>query len=428
MALPRRNFLRSGTAMIALPFLHSLGFKPFTAQAASTPAKRFLFLGFGWGVTKETWFPDQNQVGPDYALPDGLKPLERHRKDFTIVQNLSNKFTNEAHWGSTFWLTGANRYAEPGQSFSNSISADQVAAEHLGKESRFTSLQFSCDRGEESGHGPGLSLAWNRRGKPVSGFTNPVKAFHALFSEATTPLAQRQALLKQRKSILDTVLDDASHLAKGLNKDDSDKLSEYLQSIRDIEIRLSKEEQWLERPKPTPPSEVHDPTEGLSGFEEIKLMYGLLAAALKTDSTRVASYRQPVDSLLKSLKISFSGHNLSHYSPGPRMESSQLRDRKQSELLAHLLDLLKSSKEADGSNLLDHTTVVFGSNIQSIHYLTNCPTLIAGKGSGIRLGQHLVVKDQKTPLCNLWLTLLKGSGIPIDSHGDSTGTLSEILA
>ncbi|MEY5015163.1 MAG: hypothetical protein RIS92_1521 [Verrucomicrobiota bacterium] len=428
MPLPRRSFLRSGTALIALPFFESLGFRPFVANAAPTPVKRFLFLGFGWGVTKETWFPDVKQTGRDYTLPDGLKPLERHRSNFSIVQNLSNKFTNEAHWGSTFWLTGANRYAEPGQSFSNSISADQVAAEHLGKETRFSSLQLSCERGDESGHGPGLSLAWNRRGKPVAAFNNPVKAFNALFSDGNVPLAQRQSLLRQRRSILDTVLEDAGQVARSLNKEDTDKLSEYLQSIRDIEVRLSKEEQWLERPKPNPLGLVDDPAESLAGFEEIKLMYSLLAAALRTDSTRVASYRQPVDTLLKSLKISFSGHNLSHYSPGPRMDSSQLRDRKQSELLAHLLDLLQAAKESDGATLLDRTTVVYGSNIQSIHYLTNCPTLIAGGGSGIRLGEHLVVQDPKTPLCNLWLTLLKGSGVPVENHGDSTGTLPEILA
>jgi hypothetical protein len=224
------------------------------------------------------------------------------------------------------------------------------------------------------------------------------------------------------------VLEDAGQVARSLNKEDTDKLSEYLQSIRDIEVRLSKEEQWLERPKPNPLGLVDDPAESLAGFEEIKLMYSLLAAALRTDSTRVASYRQPVDTLLKSLKISFSGHNLSHYSPGPRMDSSQLRDRKQSELLAHLLDLLQAAKESDGATLLDRTTVVYGSNIQSIHYLTNCPTLIAGGGSGIRLGEHLVVQDPKTPLCNLWLTLLKGSGVPVENHGDSTGTLPEILA
>ena len=424
----RRHFLRSTGTLIALPALESIGFKAFAAPKAITRPKRMVFLGFGWGVTKETWFPDKAKTGADWQLPPGLKPLARHQKDITVIQNLANKFTNEAHWGSTFWLTGANRYGEPGQSFHNSISADQVAAEAFGKDTRFTSLQLSCENGEEAGHGPGLSLAWDRRGKPVSGFNNPVVAFHRLFSDDTTPLAQRQAQLKQKRSVLDTVLDDASSVARGLSKEDNDKLAEYLQSIRDIEVRLGKDEQWLDKPKPRPAQDLLEPKGEIAGYEEIKLMYALIAAALQADVTRVATYRQPVSSLLKSLKIPFSGHNLSHYGPGPRMEASQLRDAKQAELLAGLIDKLKATKEADGTTLFDHTALAYGSNIQSIHYLDNCPTLITGGGAGVKLGQHLVMNDPKTPLCNLWLTLLRGNGLNVASHGDSTGLIHELMA
>lgn len=424
----RRQFLRSSTAFIALPVLESLGFRAFSSQKVAAPPRRMVFLGFGWGVTKETWFPDRSKTGESWELPAGLKPLERHHKDITVVQNLSNKFTTEAHWGSTFWLTGANRYGEPGQSFHNSISVDQVAADAFGKDTRFASLQLSCENGEESGHGPGLSLAWDRHGKPVSGFNNPVVAFHRLFSEETIPLAQRQALLKQKRSVLDTVLEDADSVARGLNKEDADKLEEYLQSIRDIEARLAKDEQWLDKPKPRPADDLPAPAGEVAGFEEIKLVYAMIAAALQADVTRVATYRQPVSSLLKSLKIPFSGHNMSHYGPGPRMEASQLRDAKQAELLAGFIDKLKSVREADGSTLFDRTTVAYGSNIQSIHYLDNCPTLLTGGGSGVKLGRHLVLPDPKTPLCNLWLTLLRGNGLEVASHGDSTGVVNELLS
>ncbi|MEY5010184.1 MAG: hypothetical protein RLZZ253_1323 [Verrucomicrobiota bacterium] len=424
----RRQFLRSSTALIALPFLESLGFRAFSAPAKIAPPKRMVFLGFGWGVTKETWFPDRSKTGETWELSPGLKPLERHQKDITVIQNLANKFTQEAHWGSTFWLTGANRYGEPGQSFHNSISADQVAAEAFGKETRFTSLQLSCENGEESGHGPGLSLAWDRRGKPVSGFNNPVVTFHRLFSDETMPLAERQAQLRQKRSVLDTVLEDAGNVARGLSREDTDKLGEYLQSIRDIELRLDKDEQWLDKPKPRPGGDLQQPTADVAGHEEIRLMYALMAAALQADLTRVATYRQPVSSLLKSLKIPFSGHNLSHYSPGPRMEASQLRDTKQAELLAGFLDRLKTIREPDGSTLFDHSTVAYGSNIQSIHYLDNCPTLVTGRGAGVGLGRHIVLKDPKTPLCNLWLTLLRGNGLDVAAHGDSTGVLPELLA
>jgi hypothetical protein len=116
---------------------------------------------------------------------------------------------------------------------------------------------------------------------------------------------------------------------------------------------------------------------------------------------------------------------MSHYHPGNRMEASQHRDRVQSEMFATLLDKLKSTREADGTSLFDHTTVVYGSNIRSVHYLDNCPTVIAGRGAGVALGRHIVL-PKNTPLCNVWLTLLKGTGIGIDSHGDSTGIVKEL--
>jgi len=186
------------------------------------------------------------ELGADYRLPPGLAPLARHKADFSVVQGLSNKFANEAHWGSTFWLTGANRFAEPGQSFHNSISADQVAAGALGVDTRFTSLQLGCPDPVANGHGPGLSLAWGQRGKPMAGFDNPVLAYHRLFSDETMPLAQRQAMLAEKRSVLDAVLVDAKRVQRGLNKTDNDKLDEYFQSVRDIETRLGKDEKWLD--------------------------------------------------------------------------------------------------------------------------------------------------------------------------------------
>lgn len=424
----RRGFLRSSSAVIALPFLESFGFRSFAKEAAApTPPKRFVFLGMGFGVTKQSWYPDQKDTGADYILPEGLAPLAKHRADMTIIQNLANQYNNEAHWGSTFWLTGANRYAEPGQSFHNTISVDQVAAEQLGSETRYASVQLGYRGGDNSGHGPGLSLAWNRQGKPMSALNTPVAAFHKLFSDDSTPLEQRQADLLKQKSILDTVLQDAKTTRRGLTQADQDKLDEYLQSIREIEQRLAKEKEWLEVPKRVPNPAPTEPDKSLQGVEEVKMMYDLMVAALQVDTTRVFSYRQPLDSLIRSMGATISAHNMSHYEPGTRMDVSQQRDLKQSELFAHFLDRLKAIEEADGSSLFDHTTVTLGSNIHSIHYLTNCPTIVAGNGSGVIHGRHLVT-PAKTPLCNLWLSLLQGSGIEAESHGDSTGTLDSLFA
>ncbi len=426
----RRAFLRSGSALIALPFLESFGFRRFASAASSAPAappKRMIFLGMGFGVTRETWFPDVKTTGADYQLPAGLQPLQKHKSDITVIQNLSNQFTNDAHWGSTFWLTGANRYGEPGQSFHNSISVDQVAAEEFGKGTRFSSIQLGAEDAANSGHGPGLSLSWNRQGKPMAGLDNPVVAFHKMFADDNTPLAERQAKLKQKRSVLDTVTENAKSVGRGLTKTDTDKLDEYLQSIRDIETRLSKEEQWLDVPKVQPKDPIAEPKDGMTGVEEVKMMYDLMLAAMQVDATRVITYRQPVQSFIDSLGATISAHNMSHYSPGARREVSEARDKKHSELLAHFIDRLKASKEPDGSSLFDHVSLTFGSNINSIHYLTNCPTLVTGGGAGVQHGRHLVMDDPKTPLCNLWLSLLRGSGIEVDSHGDSTGVIDGLL-
>jgi hypothetical protein len=139
------------------------------------------------------------------------------------------------------------------------------------------------------------------------------------------------------------------------------------------------------------------------------------------------TYRQPIGSLLASLGIRVAPHDMSHYSAGERLEASQRRDLVQSELLAGLIDKLKATREPNGTRLFDHTCLVFGSNIRNVHYLDNCPTILTGGGAGIKLGQHLVV-SRDTPLCNAWLTLLRGVGINVPRHGDSTGVISELMA
>jgi hypothetical protein len=427
--LSRRHFLRAAGSLIALPALESIGFRTFASEKAVTRPKRMIFLGMGFGVTQETWFPDPTRVGTDYILPDGLAPLSRHQKDITVIQGLTNKYSQDAHWGSTFWLTGANRFAEPGQSFHNTISADQVAAATISQETRFASIQLNGGDpdlvGHHQGHGPGLSLAWDAGGKPVAGLDSPALLFHRLYSPESMSLAQRQALIAQDRSVLDAVLSDAKQLQRGLTKSDNDKLNEYFQSIREIETRIAKDEQWLGIPKPKAP--IEEPPAKMRGKEEVKLMYDLMAAAFQTDSTRVFTYRQPSEEFVKSLGAKVAVHDMSHYAPGERMEVSQLRDRAQSELLAGLIDRLKSIREPEGSTLFDHTCIAYGSNLRTVHTLENCPTVIAGGGAGVKMGHHLVV-EKHTPLCNLWLTLLRGVGVEAERHGDSSGIIPQLVA
>jgi hypothetical protein len=424
--IKRRHFLRSSAATLVLPFLESVGFRRFASAAApAAPAKRMIFIAMGYGVTQETWFPDRAQTGPGYVLPPGLAPLARHKEDLTVVQGLSNRYSEDAHAGSTFWLTGANPH-EGGAVFHNGISADQVAAAAFGKNTRFTSLQLNGSDTDLSGpgHGQGLSLAWDTRGKPIGGQNSPLAAFNRLFSAETVPVESLRLRLAQKRSLLDTVMEEAKDLQRGLAKADLEKLDEYFQGIREIEVRLAKEEQWQSVPKPKSPLQA--PPDGPLGREEIRLMYDLTAAALQTDSTRVVTYRLPISNLLASLGVKVAAHDMSHYNPGERMEASQRRDAANTELLAGLLDKLKAVPEADGSRLFDHTTVVFGSNISNVHNLTNCPTLITGGGAGVKLGHHLVV-SKDTPLCNVWLTLLRGSGVELERHGDSSGVVKELI-
>ena len=428
MPLDRRRLLETATSLIALPAFESLGFRRFAAAAEQPRPKRLVFLGFGWGVTNDSWYPAATKTGREYPLPAGLAPLEEHRADFSIVQGLWHRHTANGHYGSTFWLTGANEFGQPGQAFSNTVSADQVAAGRLGTATRFDSLCLDCgEAAGGSGHGPGLSLSWDPRGKPLGGPRNPVEAFHKLFSRDTTPLEAQQARLAERKSVLDDALENARELGRRLGKADREKLREYFDGIRDLEAKLARDRKWLgvERPQPG----LAEPRPGLAGREEIAMMYEILAVALQTDSTRVITYRQPVSTLVASLGIKVEAHTMSHYHghAGEKLEASQRRDVAQSELLAGLFTRLKAAKEPDGSSLFDHTTIVYGSNIRTGHSLDNCPTLLAGRGGGLRLGENIVV-PKGTPLCNAWLTILRGSGIDVAEFGDATGVIEPLVA
>lgn len=429
--LTRRALLKSSTATVALPFLESFGFRKFVrAKEVAKAPKRMIWLGMGFGVTADKWFPKTEETGSEYEFPSILKPLEKHRDELTFIQNLMHQYSQDGHSGSTFWLTGANRYAVPGQSFHNTISVDQLAAETLGGNTRFTSIQL-CAKGTGNsggdGHGPGLSLAWNRRGKPVAGLDTPVAAFHRLFSDENTPLEERQAILTEQRSILDTVMSDARSVKKKLSQSDNEKLDEYFQSVREIEVRLSKEEQWLDVEKKHPADPVDEPGDSIVGFEEMGIMADLMVAAMQVDASRVFTYRMPVDTMIASLGAGISAHTMSHYSHGERRDVSEMRDLHNAKFLAKFIDKLKGSKEADGSSLFDNLTLTFGTNLFSVHTLRNCPTLVTGGGSGMVHGRHHVMDDKKTPLCNLWLSQLQGSGIKAASFGDSTGRIDELF-
>ncbi|MCH2205773.1 MAG: DUF1552 domain-containing protein [Lentisphaerales bacterium] len=414
----RRSFLKSAGFCLALPLLETFS-KPKHIQA---PAPKFLFCSTGYGFTKESFFPET--AGAWKKLPQGMRPLERHKKDFTYISNLTNAGLTHPHQGSVNLLTCANVYQTAGKSFHNSVSCDVLLGEHLGRQMRYNSLALSG--ADADGHGPCRSLSWSKSGKPVSGIKGPVELYNLLFGQSKETPEQRFKRLQDKQSLLDGIYLDVKGMRPGLAKNDRDKLEEYFQSIRDIENGLSREADWADQPKPKVNFKMPQIKDG---FSEIKLTYELMVLALQTNQTPVISYRQPTKSLLKGLSINFDPHSISHYSVSKeRIAASELRDETNTKLLSLLLDKLKLTKDAFGRSLFEQTTVAWGSNIRTAHMLKNLPMIIAGNGmENIKQGRHLELPKQDTPLANLWLTLMQKSGLSQDKFVDSTGIIKELF-
>ena len=423
----RRSFLRAGSSILALPFLET--FAP--AKIANTPPpKRMIFLGTGFGFTKDTFYPKDAGRFSEMGLTEGLSPLSRHQNDITMVTNLTNLGATDPHGGSVSYLTGANVAGTPSKRFFNSISCDQVAAQHVGQDTRFPSLILTAkepDGGQNSGHGPGLSLSWDDSGNPIPGIDQPRKLFHTIFANPADTREELDERLRKQQSILDIVRVNAGDMKRTLSGGDLQKLDEYFTGVRQIERGLQRQAKWADIPKPDAPFDA--PGEGLTGEDEIKMMYDMIIVALQTDSTRIVTYRQPVCSMLVGMGISLKAHSLSHYGfSEPRTVASRQRDKKCTELFARFLDRLKEAKDSDGSRLYDNCIVSFGTNLRSGHELNNLPAILSGGGAkDIRHGRHIVLPEQNTPLANYWLTLMQQADVPIDRFSHSTGVIQELL-
>ena len=424
----RRSFLRLGSSLLAVPFLETFA----SAAAASTsPPKRFVFLGGGFGFTKQSFYPDKAGEFQRIGLTQGLAPLERHQNEITMVSGMTNLGATNPHGGSLSYLTGANVSGTPGKRFHNSISCDQVIAKHIGKKTRFASLTLSAiekDGGQNSGHGKGLSLSWDQAGNPIPGFNTPLDLYKTLFAQKGDSNEELMERLKKKKSILDIVKTDVFAMKGKLSKSDVQKLGEYFQGVREIERGLYRQAAWSKISKPDAPFSM--PTEVMTGEEEVKLMYDMIISAMQTDSTRVVTYRQPVCRLLEGMELKIKAHSLSHYgfSQDRRLESEQ-RDRKCMELFAHFIDRLKEARDIDGSRLFDNCIVSYGTNLRSGHELKNVPALLSGGGAkGIGLGKHIVLPGKDRPLANYWLTLMQQAGVPVESFSHSTGNIRELIS
>lgn len=424
----RRSFLRvsSGT-LLAVPFLETFA---NAKTVAKTPPKRVVFLGGGFGFTKDSFYPTKAGRFSEIGMTEGLAPLERHKNDITMVANLSNFGATNPHGGSTSYLTGANVAGTPGKRFHNSISCDQVIARHIGHDTRYSSLVLSAkepDGGQNSGHGHGLSLSWDDSGTPIPGINKPIELYYQLFANPNDSRQALDARLKKKQSILDLVKINGTNVKRTLSRNDQEKLDEYFTGIRQVEQGLERQAKWADIPKPQAPFEA--PDEGVTGEQAIQLMYDMMIIALQTDVTRVVTYRQPVCSLLAGMGMTLKAHSLSHYGfSQPRIEASKQRDEKCSQLLSHFLDRLKQAKDMDGSPLFDNCIVSYGTNLRSGHELKNLPAILSGGAAkGIKKGEHIILPEKDTPLANYWLTLMKQAGIEIESFSHSTGTIPELL-
>jgi len=322
-----------------------------------------------------------------------------------------------AHQASASFLTGAQGAGRPG--FKNSISVDQLAAEHLGQETRFASLALS---------GEGQGISWTRTGAPVPASTSPSKVFAKLFLADTPEEARNQTRrLADGRSILDDVQDQAKKLSSSASAHDREKLDEYATSVRDLEKRLAQDEAWTKKPKPkvdaTQPKDIASASDLIG---RTKLLFDLTHLALQTDSTRLVTIMLAGSSHAPPIPgVTLGHHDLSHHGKDPvKLDQLKIVEIETMKTLRDLLAKLKATKE-EGVTLLDRTSIFLGSNLGdgSSHSVKNLPVFLAG--GGFKHGQHLAFDAQNPPpLCNLFVSMLQRLDLPVDSFATSTGTLT----
>ena len=450
--LSRRSFLRGLGVSLALPGFESLA----KVEPKSIPLR----MGFAYvpnGVIMENWRP--KRLGNEFAFPSALKPLEKTKRDFQILSGLDHTKANangdgggdHARASATF-LTGCQARKTAGKDIRIGVSVDQGAAESIGKKTKLPSLELSCDAARGSGKcDSGYScayqynLSWKNESVPVPAESNPRLAFERLFGQSQLGVDRKavQRRVAQDKSVLDFVLEDAKRMSGRLGYDDKEKLEEYLDSVREVESRISgslrKQDDFsnLERPEGIP-DRYRD---------HIRTMFDLMALAYRSDLTRISTFLLAHDGSNRSFReigVPEGHHSLSHHREDPvKMRKLSNIDRFYCEQFAYFVTKLAGFKESDGSRLLDHCMVVYGSGISdgNRHRHVDLPVLLAGgKAHGLKTGRHhdfsgkmasLTPGDKEEinrskegygiPMTSLHLGLLAKMGGRADRLGDSTG-------
>lgn len=411
--LSRRHFLRgTGGALMSLPFLEAM-IPSFSGAASVSSPKRFVAMCATLGFHGPHLFPEA--PGADYRLTPYLAKLKDHRNDLTVFSGLSHpeQQGNNGHASEMTWLTSARRPGLAG--FKNTVSLDQVIAAGIGNETRYPFLALSTS---------GRSMSWTANGVEIPGETSPSKLFKALFIQGTEQeIVNEMKNFKRGRSILDTVLGEAKSLGKELGERDREKLDEYLTSVRDLEVRLQESEDWVQKPKPVIdaalPKDIEDRNDAIA---RQRLMNDMIVLALQTDSTRTITFQLSGMNAVPTIPgVKTDWHNLSHHGKDPaKIDELKIIEEAEFSVFGEFLGKLNAIEE-NGKSLLDHTAVLFGSNLgnASSHDWRNLPTIVAG--GGFR-HQGYVAHDDKdnTPLANLFVTLARRMGVESDTFGSST--------
>lgn len=438
--LARRTFLRGLGVSVALPLLDGMvpAFAALRTTAAAS-ARRFGAVYVPNGVEMRMWTPKGEGAGFEFSPI--LEPLAAFRDQTFVLSGLADKVAVPAPGegigdharASSTWLTGVRVKKTEGPDIRAGISLDQLAAQHLGKETQLASLELALDSVEvlgacDAGYSCAYAntISWRTPTTPLPMENNPRAVFERMFgaSDSTDP-AMRQARLQQDRSILDFVTSEVKALNRALGAGDQGKLSEYLEAVRDVERRIQTAERQSERELPV----VEQPMGIPDTFDaHARLMYDLLALAYQCDLTRVGTFmigKEVSGRSYPEIGVPDGHHACSHHQNDPaKLEKLAKINRYHIEHFAYFLNKLKNTPDGDGS-LLDHSIFVYGSGISdgNIHFHLDLPMLVVGGGAGtLKGGKHTRYKND-TPIANLYVSVLDKLGLPMNQFGDSTGKL-----
>ncbi len=444
--IPRRRFLKGIGTAIALPALDAMHPALKALAAIESPngrtfPKRMAFIYIPNGANMADWTP--KEAGEEFELPYILQPLKPFQNDVQVLTGLAHDKARPHGDGpgdharaSASFLTGCQARKTAGADIKAGVSVDQIAAERIGKFTRLPSLELSGDKARPSGNCDSgyscayqFNLSWKTDSTPMPPEVDPRVVFERLFCNEVPGEsdARRSARLRDRKSILDFVADDARRLKQNLGYTDRRKLDEYLAAVRDVEMRIEHAERF-----PAVAPDITKP-EGIPKDREkhIHLMLDLLALAFQTDTTRIATYiiaHDGDDRPYPMIGVAEGHHQLSHHGNDETKKQKIAKiNNFHATQFAYFLQKLKSIPEGEGT-LLDNCMIVYGGGISdgNAHNHDNLPILLAGRGGGtLRPGRH-VRFDRETPMTNLYLSMLDRLGVPAERVGDSTGKLEQI--